>query len=417
MISTSRQLAVADNIVYLWPTFAGFVKAQSTHITAATREPSDPKPPTMIAAHPPNLSEYRNRMLEVWKEALSNGCRPEELIPEEMQDHFLTKLRNAESLVKDLQEREKLLEAEKAELERALADEKQKVEDMPEEHKQLIVDKQQLERHVECLRIALESEEKRAINFEKRYKAVTERLVVADNHKAKVEAQAAEIERLEDKVHRLYEEKDQLHELNNDLVNKNESGFREQLGHLREALHEADQREHQLQNEIMSLKRIETVYNELVASLESQQLLTEDQMVKEKVHNRQNAQLNIAAVSEIKTITKYFIFALKALNSHATIIETLLGGSNKYLWLPDDHNKNMQDAADQLAGFVDIRTAIDDEYDPDPEEYEETLEEVDKAVQVFLGKLQRKPDRWASFMAKFSPGKLQGGTRFCAASL
>lgn len=363
------------------------------------------------------LGDLRQRMTAVWQEAAISGYRLEDVIPEEMQDHFqnLTELRYAKEYIKDVEERETKLREEKDGLCKALEVEKKKVNELPDDHKQLQHDYKMVEKKAEFYKALMDRAEERANDYHARWQSAQKTQINSEATEMKITALDLENEQLRVNLMKKVQENQAVRDLFHELQARKEAALEEKNTQLTakqiyitkmEAFYEEQEKENDT---------LEEKYNGLVQDMENENedcaaalnLKTERLRIAEK-HK-------MAAVSEVKILAKYYQRALQILHIYRSTFQQLLSlDDNKIMWLPDDLQVTLASAQRECEDFdimhevMQMEGLNEDEVRGEltvlalsAKKMQECLQVIAGDVSSFLQTLRQKPDLRSIIKLKF----------------
>ncbi|KAF1829483.1 hypothetical protein BDW02DRAFT_573936 [Decorospora gaudefroyi] len=228
-----------------------------------------------------SLGDMQRQVSQVLGEAKAQGYKIEDVISEEMQDHFqvMAELKTAREYIREAESREQDLRVENASLFNKLKEKETEIEDQPAEFKALKVDLQQAHRSIDCYKLLADDSQRRAERYQHKLAVAIKDQVDSDALRTKVDRLQTELEQHQTTILRLQDENRKTAEMFDSLQTKlvavqaqasvveSES---EEFSETFAALIDTLERENSsvaasLNNKTMLLQKTETLYN-MVAS-------------------------------------------------------------------------------------------------------------------------------------------------------
>ncbi|RMZ68630.1 hypothetical protein GMOD_00008356 [Pyrenophora seminiperda CCB06] len=155
-----------------------------------------------------NLGDLQKQLSLVVAGAQAQGYTIEQIMSEEMQGHFqeMTELKTAREFIREMETREKGLEADNVELLAKLKEKEQEIEDQPADFKALKVDLQQAYRTIEFHKQLAEDSARRAKRTELNFNKVVKDQIASDELAAKVARLQRELDQHQSTIAGLQEE-------------------------------------------------------------------------------------------------------------------------------------------------------------------------------------------------------------------
>jgi predicted component of type VI protein secretion system len=364
-------------------------------------------------SQPISLGDIRQTIASAYASANAAGYTLEDILPQEVQDHFqnLTQLNDARTYIKEVEEREKALEADNERLAKELREEKKKVEDLPEEHQQRITEVQMLKGNADFTTILMRREEERASDYQARWEKA-QRLVIELQAREKHGAETVlENEQLKRRIIQLLEDNRSLTELYHDLTEQNENELQDKILEVEAMKCEVEHYSALNQDN----QAIEHTLSGVCEGLESENSDVAAQLnaTSQRVHGLER--LNNATVSEVKILSRYFHRAFQVLSIYQKIFQDLISlDAKKTLYLPDDLQVTLHSAQNECDSFATMRKMMDleglkvddvrSELDGMAREayrMQGSLVDIAGDVRAFLHTLERKPDLRSVLRKKF----------------
>lgn len=349
--------------------------------------------------------EYQKQLAALVASANANNLKFDDILPDGLKEHFqeMTELQRAREYVKDLEEREKGLLAEKDALKMELSEKQIEIDNLPTEHQARKVELHQAERQIALYKETSEDLAKRAERYRRQLEDVvvqkqagasaTEKIehlntqiidqqavidkLMDDNRKFEVmfqQLREADVKALDHKEKQLAKKDEMLAELRQQLkeaqVCKTASGttWSESLDEFDDAetlvdgmsddsLALQEQNIDLLQQNLSLSHDKEALQDECVmAKMEIAELKAASDDTKTQYHINQDrkAQLLAAAISEVKTLNRFYKAGFDVLNHFAEAFHTEKADmpSNTYI------EEQLDTAQDALAGYISVKQVV-----------------------------------------------------------
>jgi chromosome segregation ATPase len=375
--------------------------------------------PPLETMDPINLGDMIRKISAIWQDAKLKGYKPEDLLPPDMLEHFqnIADLKRAKEYIKEVEEREKVLQCENEGLRTALIAEKKKVEDIPEDYKALQVDYKQLEKRAEYYKDLMKREEERAQTYFTQWKQLSLDRVITSNTDKTVEALEQENEQLKVAIIKLIEENRAAGDLFAQLREHDKATLEEkelQLAAMNNFLFQTESQYQQLEQESDGF---EQAYHDLVTRMEDENAGAATALNITTAKMRHMECIQIAAASEARILAEFYNASFRALSVFEEIFHELLCTDKhepEIRWLPSDLQHLLHSAGKEVEAFEEVHQMFDLEHlEVDEVRMEliamantgkmmhESLQTITFNAKKFLVTLRQKPDIWNFVRRKF----------------
>jgi hypothetical protein len=365
------------------------------------------------------LGDLQVQLSEIVVNARTQGYKMEDVIPEEMHDHFkqIGELRAAREYIQEMQARENDLQAENNDLQAKLREKESEIDDQPADFKALKVDLQQAHRQIEYYRELSEDSRRRAERYQTELSlAVTDQAaaneVIAwaerlekelDQHQCTVRQLLAENERAAETFANL-----RAHDAT--LIAANEAKFAAILSHTSEVENESEQ--------------FSQTFTKLIHDLESEILSASASLNDKAALAHRTETLYNAIVSEVAPLDRFFSRAFRMLHVYEILFRSLSNPSaSSIASLPLELDPLMEEASQDLYVYGEVHRTVCEDAGVAGEQIRTHLNGISKSandmmesfgsvkadVATFLARLKKEPSTWAAMKAKFgTPNKRKG---------
>jgi chromosome segregation ATPase len=201
--------------------------------------------------------ELQMQLSQVLSTVESQGYKMEDVIPEEMQDHFqdMTALKEARQYIKDADAREKDLQVEINDLLAKLEVKQAEIDDQPEEFKALVVDLQQEKRSVDYYKGLADDSQARAERYQRKLADAAKQQTATDEANQTIQRLRAELEdqrAITVKLSQEYRTNDKIAEAKDALIAEKEVNMTTILTYT----HQLEKEKLQLEQDIVELKEM-----------------------------------------------------------------------------------------------------------------------------------------------------------------
>lgn len=287
--------------------------------------------------------EIQKQLSCILSVANAQGYKFQEIIPQEMQDHFenLTALTDARTYIKELEAREQILLEQKNELSAKLQVKQAELDDLPEEFKALKVDLQQAQHSIEYYKGLADNSQERADRYQRK-------LACAEKKQSAAEDESRRIQRLQVEL-----------EYQQSINTKLSEEVREVTEH-HEILHEQDkakiatitERVEELLKEKVESEQVADAYDSLIDTLEKESQDVAEAVKRKSLSLRDSDALYAAVSSELEPLDRFFDHALVILKLYQTVFHNLSDPNQPIINnLPEALDDLMDLASEDLTAF------------------------------------------------------------------
>ncbi|CAA9961005.1 hypothetical protein PTMSG1_04389 [Pyrenophora teres f. maculata] len=372
-----------------------------------------------------NLGDLQKQLSQILAGAQAQGYTIEQIIPEEMQDHFqdISALKTAREFIQELETREQDLQAEKDELLAKLKEKEQEIEDQPAEFKALKVDLQMAHRMIEFQKEIAEDSTRRAKRAEQNFDKAAKDLIASGELAAKIVRLQRELEQQQSTIRNLQEQNQHAAEVFQALRAQDAETIAAKDAEL------ADMLSHSSQVETESEQFNET-FTTLIESLETENcssaaLLNDKSLLLNKMETLYNV-----VVGEMTPLNNFYARALDMLQIFHGLFQTLSNPNPAAMaTLPQDLDALMATAHQDLSYYQDLYTSLSGTGSVAEQEVRTQLHSIFTSANAmllvfsvikvdaerFLGRLPSEPSTWASMKAKLGLSGAGASKRFSVA--
>jgi len=370
---------------------------------------------TMSSSIMSSLGDLQKQLSQIIVGAQAQGYTMEQVISEEMQDHFheMAELKTARGFIREMEGREQVLQAENCELLAKLREKEQEIEDQPAAFKTLKVDLQQAHRTIEFHKEIADDATRRAKRAELNLNKAVRDLIASDELSAKIVRLQRELEQHQSTVRGLREDNQRAAEIFEALRAEDAKIIAAKDAELAATL------SHSSQVETESEQFNET-FTTLIESLETENcsstaLLNDKTLLLKKMET-----LYSVVVSEITPLNHFYARAFDMLQIFQALFKTLSNPDPSAIaTLPQDLDALMTAARQDLTYYQEISNSMSGAGSLAEQEVRMQLRgiyasakgmlmvySVIKAdIERFIGRLPSEPSTWASMKAKLGlPG-------------
>jgi chromosome segregation ATPase len=337
-----------------------------------------------------NLGDIQKQLSQILVEAKAQGHKIEDVIPEELQLQFqkMTELKAAREFIKDLESREKDLQAANATLRDKIKAKEAEIENQPAEFKALKVDLQQAHRHIDYYKELAEDSQRRAERYQRSLSNAVRDQIASEEAAAKISRLQTQLQQHQATILTLQEENRRAAETFDQLRTQDAQAMAANAAKLAEALSHASTVESESE-------QFSETFTTLIENLESE-------------HN--------VIVSEVTPLNNFFRRAFSMLQIYQVLFQTLSDPSAPGIpVLPSQLESLMSAAALDLELYESVHSALREAEGVAQEQVREQLQGISGSaaemlssfgfikgnVQMFLARLRRGPGTWAALKATF----------------
>lgn len=340
---------------------------------------------------------YQKQLAALVAVANAHNLRFDEILPNDLKAHVLEtdELKRARKYIKELEEREKTLQAENDHLKKELSEKQMAIDNLPTEHEARKIELHQTQRQVEMYKTNSENSSKRADHYRKQLHDIVEQKQAAasaaekiQNLNIQIEEQQAVIDKLVDDNRKSEVMSEYLRESDLKTLKRKDKQLAKKdkmLAELRQQVKDAqschatsgdqwtddtddtktlvgDMAEDSL---VLQEQNIDLLQQNLALAHDNQALTDQYVMAKIQISEMKAAydcsvaqhcksQLFAAAVSEIKTMNRFYTAAFAVLNNFATAFHATEADFPSATYMSDQLNA----AQDALAGYVSVKQIV-----------------------------------------------------------
>jgi hypothetical protein len=365
------------------------------------------------------LGDLQKQLSEIVVNARTQGYKMEDVIPEEMHDHFkqIGELRAAREYIQEMQARENDLQAENNDLQAKLREKESEIDDQPADFKALKVDLQQAHRQIEYYRELSEDSRRRAERYQTELSLAVTDQAAANEAIARAERLEKELDQHQCTVRQLLAENERAAETfanlrahDATLIAANEAKFAAILSHTSEVENESEQ--------------FSETFTTLIHDLESEILSASASLNDKAALAHRTETLYNAIVSEVAPLDRFFSRAFRMLHVYEILFRSLSNPSaSSIASLPLELDPLMEEASQDLYVYGEVHRTVCEDAGVAGEQIRTHLNGISKSandmmesfgsvkadVATFLARLKKDPSTWAAMKAKFGmPNKREG---------
>jgi myosin heavy subunit len=358
-----------------------------------------------------NLGDIQKQLSQILVEAKAQGHKIEDVIPEELQLQFqkMTELKAAREFIKDLESREKDLQAANATLRDKIKAKEAEIENQPAEFKALKVDLQQAHRHIDYYKELAEDSQRRAERYQRSLSNAVRDQIASEEAAAKISRLQTQLQQHQATILTLQEENRRAAETFDQLRTQDAQAMAANAAKLAEALSHASTVESESE-------QFSETFTTLIENLESEHCSAAASLNSSSARIRHQETLYNVIVSEVTPLNNFFRRAFSMLQIYQVLFQTLSDPSAPGIpVLPSQLESLMSAAALDLELYESVHSALREAEGVAQEQVREQLQGISGSaaemlssfgfikgnVQMFLARLRREPGTWAALKATF----------------
>ncbi|CAI9625928.1 unnamed protein product [Alternaria burnsii] len=357
------------------------------------------------------LGDMQKQLSYIVEEAKTKGYKIEDVIPENMQNHFseMTELNAARQYIHEIQAREQDLQIDNNALRAKIKEKEAEINDQPAEFKALKVDLQQAYRQIDYYRDLSEDSQRRAQRYQRDLSLAVKDHIAFDEAIAKVERLQNELGQHQSTIRQLQTENERTAETfahlraqDARLIAAKEAQFANIMSHTSQI-----ENENELFNETFTtlIDKLEFEVSSAATSVNDKATLLRKMEI---LHN--------AIFSEVAPLNRLFSRALKVLQIYQMLFKSLSNPcSPDIASLPLELDPLIEDAMQDLYVYNEVhRTMCQDSglagehirvhlngISKSANDMLQSLSSIKGDMANFLARLKKEPGTWAAMKAKF----------------
>lgn len=354
--------------------------------------------------------DFQKRISKILAEANAQNLTIEEIMPEELQDHFeqLTELQVARGYIHEVEGREKDLKIENSDLLNKLKAKESEIENMPEDYMTAKLDLQQAQNSIKYYKKLAANDADRADRCQRKLTEALDKQSAADAAAEKLVCLQVEIEEKRAMILKLQNDNRLAAETHERILAHSKRLLEDKEAELTAA------RSHATEVEVESEQFSEN-FTILVETLESEHAETAVNFNDKSALLRKRNDLHSAIAVEIMPLKSCFERASEILGIYQFVFKTLTDPCSTTIGgLPRSLDSLMLDAASDLRAYrnlhqsLEAEGAVNDHVRLQLQDIATTaglmfnsFDCIKHDVDGFLGRLRREPKLWSAMKAKF----------------
>jgi chromosome segregation ATPase len=318
------------------------------------------------------VGDLQRQLASLLAQANSQGLNPKDVLPQEVEDHFVhsaSELKAAKEYITEVEEREQLLHDCNDALQKELKKAKQAVKDLPADHEARLVDLKQAEHHIKFYKGLMDAAEDRATQYQQKWQEALAQQTAADETENKIHRLERELLDNRITITKLVEENRGMSNIFETLRAKDLRTLENKemkLMEMEKAIRETEERYQKLEEES---ERFEQTYTGIVEQMDNETINCADAINKTAVKLdhaqskiRRNEKLRMATVSEIQPLRRFYDRCFDILLIHQRLFVQLFSiERNEVTYIPDTLVSNLKSATSELEYFHVMRATMESE--------------------------------------------------------
>ncbi|KAH7071587.1 hypothetical protein FB567DRAFT_538451 [Paraphoma chrysanthemicola] len=313
----------------------------------------------------PGRGTLQKQLSHIMSVAKAEGYKLEEIMPEEMLEHFneMTALKEAKEYIKEVESREKDLLAENVGLVEQIALKVAEINNLPEEFKAMKIDLAQALRRCEYYEKLAEDAEIRLERSQHKLAELSKLQSATDEDARKIQRLESELVKHEAAMFKLLEQNRTMADLQDSQQECEQERIGEKDAQIAVLIHHANTLEAEKQEAVELSDKVSETYDTLIQSLEEETLSAADKLNRHSISLVQmvksNDQLYSTISSEIAPLTSFFHHACSILVIYQNTIQDLVDPKcNTIADLPPSLDTTLDAANEDLLRFKEISIAL-----------------------------------------------------------
>ena len=359
-----------------------------------------------------SMGDIKRQLSQIISDARVKGFKMEDLIPEELQEHFqeMNDLKDAREYIKEMESREQDLQMANSSLQARLKEKEGELENQPEEYKALKVDLRQAQRQIDYYKELAENSQRRAERYQRNLAQSTKEQVTTNEYVAKIERLQKELQCQQATIRQLQDENNCAAEIfaslraeDAKIIAANEAKLAGMLTYTSQVETESE--------------TFSEVYSDLVEKLETENLSTASLLNDKGLLLRRMEMLYNIIVSEVTPLNRFFVRAFDVLQIYQVLFQALSDPcATGVCSMPQDLDELMASATQDLHAYHELHKAFSDMGGMAEEQVRTELNGISKSadnmltslyfikgdVEGFLARLHREPSTWLAMKAWFA---------------
>ncbi|KAH7066858.1 hypothetical protein BKA63DRAFT_480318 [Paraphoma chrysanthemicola] len=307
----------------------------------------------------------QKQLSHIMSVAKAEGYRLEEIMPEEILDHFnkMTALKESKEYIKEVESREKDLLAENAGLSKQISLKEAEIDNLPEEFKALKIDLAQALRRCEYYEKLAEDSEIRLERSQHKLTELAKLRSATEDDARKMQRLESELVKHEAAVFKLLEQNRAMADLQDAQQELEQERVDERDARIAELIIHANTLEAEKLEAVELSDKVSETYDTLIQSLEEETLSAADKLNRHSVSLFQmvksNDQLYSTISSEIAPLTSFFHHASSIMGIYQNTIQHLVDPKcNTFADLPPSIDNTLDAANEDLLRFKEMSLAL-----------------------------------------------------------
>ncbi|KZM24721.1 uncharacterized protein EKO05_0007072 [Ascochyta rabiei] len=272
--------------------------------------------------------EYQKQIAALIAAAKAKNLKLEDTLPEETLKHFgdMTELKAARELIKELDDREKQLQAANETLTKKLNKKQEEIDDLPGDFKALEVELHQAQRQIALHKTMSEDSRQRTERYQRQLKEIADKQQADASAAEKIERLQAQVEDQQTIIAKLLEENQAAEAVSAQLRESDLKALAQkdkQLAQRDEELTEKDELLAKLDKELDDACSLMSCDTEALVSDPPEDPLTvqQENVEKSKFSTHREAQFSAAIISEMKPLNRFYKAVFQIVNAFAMIFQ------------------------------------------------------------------------------------------------
>ncbi|KAF2034040.1 hypothetical protein EK21DRAFT_57209 [Setomelanomma holmii] len=346
----------------------------------------------------------------------AEGYNLEEVMPQEMQDHFtdMAALKEAKAYIKEIEAREKQLQAENADLSAKLSLKQAEIDDQPEEFKALQVDLAQAQRHIDYYKKLADDAQDHAERYERKMREAVKGQATADDEGRKIQRLERELADYAAATFKLLEQNRAMAEHRDTQQEREQAFIDEKNAQIADLINHANMLEVEKLEAVELSEKVSETYDSLIQNLEEETLTAAEVLNRHSVSLiemvKSNDQLYSAVASEMAPLKSFFDHAYNTMAIYQEVFQSLADPNcGSIESLPQALDLTLDAANEDILRFQLISVALQDDGTAQEKVRGQvsdlaqiaarmyiTLEGIKDDISDFLNRLQSDANAWLS---------------------
>jgi DNA repair exonuclease SbcCD ATPase subunit len=356
----------------------------------------------------------QNKLSHIMSLIKAEGYKIEDVIPQEMQDHFsdMAALKEARQYITEIESREKQLQAENVDLSARLLIKETEITNLPEEFKALKIDLAQAQRRGDYYKELAENAQTRAERSQSRLTDLAKTQAATQDDARKIQRLESELADHAAAMFKLLEENRALKDLQDTQQEQEHKLVDEKNAQIADLVNQINMLEVEKLEAVELSEKVSETYDTLIQSIEEETLTAADVLNRHSVSLvdmvKSNDQLYSTIATEIVPLNSFFDHAFSIMAIYQAIFQDLVDPNCTAIAdLPQALDTTLDAANEDLLRFQVVSTALQNEGLAQERIRRQvadmaqiaarmyiTLDGIRKDVSDFLNLLRSNPNAW-----------------------